>query len=225
MKSIELIITYILTSIFYANGVCAETSNDISISISGETIRIPLTENLYKKDTYQALKQECGGKPIAFSEVIILNSVPGTSPILETLLDQNSNFRISQIGFGFIAEEELVEWPNKHPRFEVSRRGNKIFLVNTPGLFGNEVKVTCRANLPIYSDDDNSYACLGIGVRPSGMIIDFSFFTGEDLKGHWPKPPDMEMEFDDFSWSEPLSVIEKSIENRVYSLEEEVLCN
>lgn len=212
-RSIEtlLSVTFLLGVPLSVSAEKGSDVNRVKICIAGEVFHAPLISNLFDLERYDRNSIAYGDKPIPFSEIVVLNESRGTKPIQHSLLGRESDYRVRQLKFGIANKRILDEWPNRHPLFEESRDGKKEFLLQSPNLFGSDAKITCWPNLPIYSKSEDSHSCLGWAVRSSGVSVRFSFFTGSDLDGHWPKPPESSSETDWTAWIAPLRDLEDAI--------------
>lgn len=220
-----LLAASILSAPLSASSENKPNTNRVKVCISGETLQVPLIPNLFDLERYERNRITHGDQPIPFSKIIVLNEQRGAKPILDSLLERESNYRVRQLRFGATCRDILDAWPNRHPLFELSRNGKKEFLLQDPNLFGNDVKITCRPNLPVYSKSKNSHSCLGWAVRPSGVSVRFSFFTGSDLDGHWPKPPENSSETDWTAWIAPLRDLEDAADKLSSEEKDTGLCN
>ncbi|MBE1292544.1 MAG: hypothetical protein GJ677_08650 [Rhodobacteraceae bacterium] len=135
----------------------------------------------------------------------LLNEMPS---VLELLLNRPSEFRLHTLRLRHYRGPDPDDWQKRSPRVAHSPKKSTDVFAPTHVMFNNRfLKVRCIKGMPPNSEDEESRWCKALGFVGPVRSLQFSFFTGRDLVGHWPTTDTDWKTLEMAGWAEPLKEV------------------
>lgn len=145
--------------------------------------------------------------------------------VLELLLNRPSEFRLYTLRLRHYRSPNPDDWQKRSPRVARSPKKSTDVFAPTHVMFNNRfLKVSCIKGMPPNSEDEESRWCKAHGFVGPALSLQFSFFTGRDLVGHWPTTDTDWETLEMAGWAEPLKEVAVAFDNFTAPIPEATPC-